>query len=134
MSVLEILTELHQRGVSVTADGDTIVLKPRRALDDVLLARLREAKPAILETLRNRPEFAEPIIPSRADCGCEGLVCQCCWLCAEQHCLCAPQGACWHCGGERRCDCSTCALEERGRPAGPCAACRGTGKVWACVQ
>ena len=47
-----ILTELQRRGVIVTVDGDTLCLKPRRALDDTLLARVREAKPAILETLR----------------------------------------------------------------------------------
>jgi hypothetical protein len=48
----EILTELQRRGVIVTVDGDTLRLKPRRALDDSLLARVREAKPAILEALR----------------------------------------------------------------------------------
>jgi TubC N-terminal docking domain len=49
----EILAELQRRGVSVAAEGDTLCLKPRRALDDGLLARIREAKPAILEALRN---------------------------------------------------------------------------------
>jgi hypothetical protein len=50
---LEILNELQQRGVSVAADGDTLCLKPRSALDDALLTRVRNAKPAILEALRN---------------------------------------------------------------------------------
>jgi hypothetical protein len=50
---VEVLNELHQRGVSVAADGDTLCLKPRSALDDALLIRVRKAKPAILETLRN---------------------------------------------------------------------------------
>jgi hypothetical protein len=79
------------------------------------------------------PESAEPIIPARADCGCPGSVCPRCWLCPE-HCQHrrhpGESAACWHCGGGRRCACSTCALEERSRPAGPCAACRGTGKAW----
>jgi hypothetical protein len=48
----EILTELHRRGVTLTAEGDTLCLKPRRALDDGLLARIRDAKPAILDALR----------------------------------------------------------------------------------
>jgi hypothetical protein len=48
----EILTELHRRGVTLTVEGDTLCLKPRRALDDTLLARIREVKPAILEALR----------------------------------------------------------------------------------
>jgi hypothetical protein len=48
----EILTELQRRRVIVAVEGDTLCLKPRRALDDTLLARIREAKPAILEALR----------------------------------------------------------------------------------
>ena len=52
MSALGILTELHQRGITVAADGDTLVLKPRRALDDAILTRIREAKPAILKALQ----------------------------------------------------------------------------------
>jgi len=48
----EILTELQRRRVIVAVEGDTLCLKPKRALDDTLLARIREAKPAILEALR----------------------------------------------------------------------------------
>jgi hypothetical protein len=48
----EILTELQRRGVIVAVEGDTLCLRPRHALDKTLLARVREAKPAILETLR----------------------------------------------------------------------------------
>ena len=48
----EILTELQRRGVIIAVEGDTLCLKPRLALDDTLLARVREAKPAILEALR----------------------------------------------------------------------------------
>jgi hypothetical protein len=44
------------------------------------------------------------------------------------------EAVCWHCGGKRHCACSTCALEERGRPAGPCAACRATGRVLQWIQ
>ena len=50
----EVLGELQRRGVRVALDGDTLCLKPRRALDDALLARVREAKPAILEAVRSR--------------------------------------------------------------------------------
>jgi len=50
----EILTELHRRGVTLKAEGNTLCLKPRRALDDGLLARIRDAKPAILDALRTR--------------------------------------------------------------------------------
>lgn len=51
----EILTELEGRGVIVTVEGDILCLKPKRALDDALLARVRDAKPAILEVLRKPP-------------------------------------------------------------------------------
>ena len=47
----EILTELQRRGVIVAVEGDTLCLTRRRALDDTLLARIREVKPAILEAL-----------------------------------------------------------------------------------
>jgi len=57
--VVEILTELHRRGVTLTTEGDTLCLKPRRALDDGLLARVQVAKPAILEALRSRLLEAE---------------------------------------------------------------------------
>jgi hypothetical protein len=57
MGAVEILTELQQRGVSVVAEGDTLCLKPRRALDDSLLASIRQAKAAILEVLRGRPDM-----------------------------------------------------------------------------
>lgn len=50
----EILTELQRRGVIVSFDGDTLCLKPKSALDEGLLARVREAKPSILKVLRNR--------------------------------------------------------------------------------
>ncbi len=56
----EILGELQKRGVTIRADGDTLTLKPRRALDDALLASVREAKPAILEALREKPTYAWP--------------------------------------------------------------------------
>jgi hypothetical protein len=48
----EILIELQGRGVSVNVEGDILCLTPKRALDDALLIRVREAKPAILEVLR----------------------------------------------------------------------------------
>jgi len=50
-----ILDELQRRGVSVALDGNTLCLRPGRALDEALLARVREAKPAILEALRKAP-------------------------------------------------------------------------------
>jgi hypothetical protein len=55
----EILSELRGRGVNVKVEGDILCLRPRRALDDALLARVRDSKPAILEALRKLPPHAE---------------------------------------------------------------------------
>jgi hypothetical protein len=49
----EVLSELQRRGVVVAMEGDILCLKPKRALDDSLLARIREVKPAILKALRS---------------------------------------------------------------------------------
>jgi len=131
-SALEILSELDRRGVSVTLDGDALVLKPRRALDDALLARLREAKPAILRALRQRPATCSP------DCyevesgrwihhpwnGCTTIRPE------TGEPLRKVQEKCWHCGGERICDCIAC---WQGGPS-KCATCKGTGKVPCWVQ
>jgi TubC N-terminal docking domain len=47
-----ILSELQRRGVVVAMEGNILCLRPKRALDDTLLARIREAKPTILDALR----------------------------------------------------------------------------------
>jgi len=93
----EILTELRERGVSVTVEGDILCLKPRRALDNRLLALVRDAKPAILEFLR-RPPLRSTAAP-------------------------AP---CWHCGGSGECNCSTCGMMKPSVvwAAGECVACK----------
>jgi hypothetical protein len=110
-AAVEILTELQRRGVSVAAEGDTLCLRPKRALDDALLARVRESKPALLQTLRSRPPSCSPhcyeVEPGvwihRPWAGCKT-------------CKATPTApgrevsvTCWHCKGERACGCSTCA-------------------------
>lgn len=60
---IAILAELQRRGVIVSVEGDTLCLKPRRVLDDTLLDRVREAKPALLEALR------EGLAEGLATCG-----------------------------------------------------------------
>lgn len=132
---IEILAELQRRGVIVAVEGDTLCLKPRRVLDNVLLARVREAKPAILETLRNRPATCSPdcyeVEPGRwihhSWKGCTTVE-----LVAESSGQQVPVG-CWHCSGKITCSCSTCArvgLSESGK----CVACKGTGQVLRWVQ
>lgn len=159
--VAAILAELCSRGVVVRADGETLRLKPKAALDDSLLARVQANKRDILATLSGRPatcalscyeiepgnwihrpwdgcktpmrESREPIIPARADCGCAGTVCSRCWLCAEVHCRCLPKTTCWHCGGVGRCGCTACWRRFAGEVA-ECVVCQGSGKIAKWVQ
>lgn len=128
----EILTELQQRGVLVVVDGDTLCLKPKHALDDALLARVRKAKPAILEALRNRPatcsadcyELEPGIWIHRPWTGCTTVKLE-------------PSGSkhkvavtCWHCQGGKTCGCITC---SQGGP-GNCVTCNGTGQLMSWIQ
>jgi len=107
----KILTELERRGVIVALDGDTLSLKPRRSLDDALLARVREAKPAILEALRSRPATCAASC-YEIDAGR--------WI----------RETCWHCHGEKECGCIVC---WQAVPS-ECVVCKGSGQVWRWVQ
>jgi len=116
-AVADILAELSSRGVAVRADGETLRLKPKAALDDDLLARVQALKPDIMAVLLGRPatcapscyeieagkwihrpwagcrtpvRSCEPYVPSRADCGCDDQLCPRCFLCSE-HCWCSPR-------------------------------------------
>jgi hypothetical protein len=116
--VADILAELSSRGVAVRADGGTLRLKPKAALDDDLLARVQAHKLGILAAISGRPATCalscyeiesdkwihrpwdgcrtavpsrEPYIPSCADCGCDGRVCSRCFLCPD-HCHCPAAG------------------------------------------
>lgn len=62
MTAQAILGKMSQRGITVRVDGETLLLKPREALDDDLLARIKEHKPEILVALRN-PPVAIPAMP-----------------------------------------------------------------------
>ena len=128
----EVLSELQRRGVTLAAEGDTLRLKPRRALDDALLARVREAKPALLEVLRSRPatcaSSCHEIESSRwihhPWNGCTTIQPE---VGGQLH---KVQEMCWHCHGEKSCACIAC------WQAGPseCVVCEGTGQVWRWVQ
>lgn len=63
MSAAEILGELERRGVSVAVEGETLCLKPKRALDDGLLARVRESKAEILRELTQQLSDGCPPLP-----------------------------------------------------------------------
>lgn len=127
----EILAELHRRGVLVAVEGDSLSLRPKRALDDTLLARVREAKPAILEVLRNRPATCSPdcyqVEPGvwihRPWTGCTTIK-------ESPEPLRKVAVTCWHCHGEKRCDCMACWQNGPGE----CVACKGTGELWRWIQ
>jgi hypothetical protein len=58
--ILETLTRL---GVTVTLTGaDKIRLEPASRIPPELLPRIREAKPALLEALRNRPPTCRELL------------------------------------------------------------------------
>jgi hypothetical protein len=133
--VAAILAELCSRGVVVRADGETLRLKPKAALDDSLLARVKANKRDILAFLSGRPATCAlscyAIEPGKwihhpwDGCTTVKLEAQG----SRQH----VQITCWHCNGLKRCGCSTCApggLTE----SGVCAACKGTGYLWRWIQ
>lgn len=126
MSAPEVLIELLRRGVRVAAEGGTLCLKPRRVLDDALLARVREAKPAILEFLRHRPETCSPEC-YEVEFGVwihrPWAVCASSPPKAEERCK--ALATCWHCQGEKKCGCSAC---WRGGSSN-CTVCKGLGHL-----
>lgn len=56
MGARELLSDLSSAGVSVTAKGDRLVVRPASKLTDATRVELREAKPELLQLLRgDRP-------------------------------------------------------------------------------
>jgi hypothetical protein len=58
--VADILAELSSRGVAVRADGETLRLRPKAALDDGLLAHVLANKRNILAALSGSPATCAP--------------------------------------------------------------------------
>lgn len=59
----DVLTELQRRGVTVAVEGDTLCLRPKRVLDDGLLAQVRERKTEILRELILQLQDDFPLLP-----------------------------------------------------------------------
>lgn len=127
---VEILAELHSRGVAIQAEEEMLFLKPKIALDEELLGRIRERKREILAALAPTAKPAEcKHCEGRGECDCpactlrrteKAVPCLMChpverqaWLAATR-----PEG-CWHCGGSGKCGCIAC-----DRP-GVCTVCAG---------
>src|SRR6059036_2542376 len=111
--VVEILTELQRRGVAATVEGETLCLRPRRALDTELLARIRQHKAEILDLLSRRPATCAAscyeVEPGR-------------WIhrpwdgCSTkprpQPVRSVPHADCKHCAGAGECPCPACTLRR----------------------
>lgn len=55
MSALDLLVELRDRGALVRAEGDRLLISPRRVIDSDLEARIRARKAEVLQLLRAAP-------------------------------------------------------------------------------
>lgn len=53
MGARELLSDLAGAGLSITADGDRLVIRPASKLTDPMRAALRDAKPKLLALLRD---------------------------------------------------------------------------------
>jgi hypothetical protein len=122
-AVTDILSELSRRGVMAVVDGNTLRLRPKSALDDVLLDRIRNIKPAVLEALRKRPATCAPscyeIEPGRwVHHPADG-----CWTQPSS----GPENIltaqCRHCDGNGECECPACTLRRTEKPV-PCLMCQ----------
>jgi hypothetical protein len=130
---LQILNALRVAGVTVRlVEPDRLRLEPASKIPAEILPRIRAAKPAILEALRSRP------VTCAASCyeidagrwihhpwnGCTTIQPE---VGGQLH---EVQEMCWHCHGQKRCDCIAC------WQAGPseCVTCKGSGQVWRWVQ
>jgi len=58
MGARALLSELAGAGVSVTADGESLLIRPASKLTDTMRAALREAKPDLLKLLRELSAMA----------------------------------------------------------------------------
>ena len=128
----EILSELQRRGVVIAVEGGTLCLKPKRALDDALLARVREHKPELIRVLSACPATCAPgcyeVEPGvwihRPWDGCSTVEIEAGK--PERR----VRTTCWHCQGAKTCDCIAC---WNGGP-GECVACKGSGTVLRWIQ
>src|SRR5262245_33818057 len=128
MNGVEILESLRSLGVTVRLVApDKLRLEPASRIPAEMLPRLREAKPALLDALRKVPSTcaascyeAEP----RRSIHHPWNGCTTVKLEANESRR-KVAVICWHCNGEKRCDCSAC------WQAGPgdCVTCKGKGHV-----
>jgi len=132
---IQILESLRSLGVIVQAVGpDRLRLEPASKIPQEMVPRIREAKPAILKALRNRPATCSPdcyeVQPGawihRPWAGCTTTTQP---ETARRHVM----VTCWHCHEEKVCGCITCWQPVSGEQS-QCAVCKGSGQVWRWIQ
>jgi hypothetical protein len=131
-----LLSEIVRRGVSFRVDGADLVLKPRRALDDDLLTRIRSHKAQIIQAISARPRTCAlscyEIEPGRwvhqVWEGCKTSVTPPPLKVTQK-----AEQTCWHCRGEGRCSCIVC-WDAQAHGPGDCVPCHGRGVLWTWVQ
>ncbi len=124
-AVHSILAEIARRGVTIRVDGETLRLRPRVALDDELLARIKEHKPEIIRAVMTQGCF-QALHP---DTGKMVKVHPSQPVKAAQK----VERTCWHCSGNRKCSCIVC-WDPRTDGPGECVPCHGRGTLWTWVQ
>lgn len=133
----ETLTELLRRGVTIRVEGGTLRLRPKAALDDDLLALVKAHKPEIIML----------VVAGAAPCG--SPYCAGCYDIGNGLKIHPPkpgvslpnrnteytrvERTCWHCSGQKRCNCIVCWDGRTGGP-GKCVPSKGRGMVWMWVQ
>ncbi len=131
-SGVQILESLRALGVTVTAVGpDRLRLEPATKIPAEMVPRIREAKPAILEALRNRLATCSPdCYELEAGVWIHRPWTRCTTGKTESNGPHKITVTCWHCRGEKSCACIAC------WQAGPgeCVACKGNGQVWRWLQ
>lgn len=129
----QILESLRSLGVTVQlVEPNKLRFEPASKVPAEMVSRIRAAKPAILQALRNRPatcsshcyELEPGIWVHRPWTGCTTVQAE---SAQPQH---KVAVTCWHCRGEKRCGCSAC---WQGGPR-DCVTCKGTGQTWRWVQ
>jgi TubC N-terminal docking domain len=131
--VVEILSELAQRGVSVRTEGDSLKLRPAEALDEGLLERIAAHKPEILAALRRHPvTCAASCYEVEPGCWVHHPWDDCRTLSPAQPAR-TVEGQCYHCSGDGKCRCLLCCNPRNGG-AGECVPCKGTGRSWVWLQ
>ena len=76
MGARDLLDDLASAGLSVTAAGDRLFIRPASKLTDPMRAALREAKPELLALLSDEAsnDCTQPVaIPTQTCAGCQNL-------------------------------------------------------------